>query len=73
MGEKNDEKGERKPVAAVVTTTSGGNAHLIVVCDDGSAWLSQPSTECEWAEMQPVPGTRADREKKERRRNLTPG
>ena len=73
MGEKNDEKGERKPVAAVVTTTSGGNAHLIVVCDDGSVWLSKATTGVTWDEMQPVPGTRADREKKERRRNLTPG
>ena len=65
---------ERKPVAAVVTARKdgAGSKDLIVVCDDGSTWCSSPIG-VTWDEMQPVPGTRADREKKERRRNLTPG
>ena len=53
------ENSERKPVAAV----RKGEYHLIVVCDDGSVWLSQATTGVTWDEMQPVPGTAREREK----------
>ena len=57
-----NQNGERKPVAAVGTVTRNGNQRVIVVCDDGSAWLSEPITGVDWQELNPVPGTARERE-----------
>ena len=58
-----NDKGERKPVAALQDPRRNGD--LIVVCDDGSVWrrLAATGDSYEWKEMRPVPGTAREREK----------
>ena len=59
-----DNKGERKPVAAAMMQES----YLVVVCDDGSVWRRNPNWDdrgegYQWEERLPIPGTRRARER----------
>ena len=48
---------ERTPVAITVAAS----AHIFVVCDDGTIWVS--SGGAEWKpQAQPIPGTKAAKE-----------
>jgi hypothetical protein len=47
----------RKPVAAMMVEEARRDFHsILVVCDDGSAWVSTDLTG-DWQERKPVPGT----------------
>lgn len=53
--------GRRDPVAAVVNQAGA----VVVVCDDGSVWLTQRlDTGAEWLELPPIPGSLQEDRKK---------
>jgi hypothetical protein len=53
----------RRPIAAV----NSGEGWLVAICDDGSLWLRLPhSVEEPWRRLEPpIPGTVADRERRD--------
>ena len=51
-----------EPVAAFANPKGGG----VVVCGDGSVWISQHfGTDLEWLELPPIPGSLREDQKKD--------
>jgi len=54
----------RKPVGVASGDDNDGEAVAVVVCSDGSVWVSDSSgTAIKWKERTPIPGTQRSSEK----------